>query len=277
MPTACPATTALFSIAGKNVLVTGGSRGIGAMIAHGFAAAGAHVLLTSRSDEACKATVQAIRQATRNDEVHYVTSTLSSRQGCEDLAKQVAERFDCLHVLINNAGTSWGEPLEQDSRQNWGWDKVLDLNVKSLVYLTRACRPLLQKAATPNDPARVINIGSIVGCLPQDAPTHAYDVSKAAVHHWTRKLAGEWAPTITVNCVAPGFVPTRMSAGLAVWGADSQELANQIPLGRMGTQDDMVGACQFLASKAGSWCSGVILPVDGGAVGGTTIPLKSSL
>jgi NAD(P)-dependent dehydrogenase (short-subunit alcohol dehydrogenase family) len=126
------------------------------------------------------------------------------------------------------------------------------------------------------DPARVINIGSVVGFVPQAAPTHAYDVSKAAVHQLTRKMSADLAPQhITVNCLAPGFVPSRMSDGLATWGADKETLAKNIPLGRMGNEDDMAGAAIYFASPAGAWCTGVILNVDGGAVGALQIPLAS--
>jgi NAD(P)-dependent dehydrogenase (short-subunit alcohol dehydrogenase family) len=277
--TAKTAASSLFSVAGKNVLVTGSSRGIGEMIARGFSMAGAHVLVTSRDETACRATATAISQATDNMECHYVTSNLSTRQGCEALAAEVARVFDHkLHVLINNAGTSWGEPLERDSKTNWGFDRVLDLNVKSLFYLTRACLPFLTATATRDDPARIINIGSVTGLVPQNAPTHAYDISKAAVHQLTHKFAAEFAKQhITVNCLAPGFVPSRMSSGLATWGADARELSGTIPLGRMGNADDMAGACLYLSSRAGSWCTGVILNVDGGTIGARPIPLTSNL
>ncbi|GAX17907.1 hypothetical protein FisN_18Hh113 [Fistulifera solaris] len=262
----------LFSVTGKNVLVTGGSRGIGEMIAQGFAAAGANVLITSRDENACRATAAKLS-------CHYVTSNVATVTGCDQLVQHVDTLFGGkLHVLINNAGTSWGEPLERRSKTCWGFDKVFDLNVKGLFYLTRACIPLLQKAATFEDPARVINIGSVVGIMPQDAPTHAYDASKAAVHNLTRKFASDLASQhITVNCVAPGFVPSRMSAGLKSWGADHEALASQTPLQRLGNADDMAGACLYFASRAGSWCTGVILNVDGGAVGAMTIPLRSEL
>lgn len=260
----------LFSVAGKNVLVTGGSRGIGFYIAQGFQKAGANVILTSRSEEACRTAAEELN-------CRYITSNVSSREGCEELAVEVSKLFNNrLDVLVNNAGTSWGEPLERNSRTNWGMDKVFDLNVKGVFYLTRACLPLLEASATKDVPSRIINVGSVVGILPQEAPTHAYDFSKAAVHHMTRKFAAEFAPkNITVNCLAPGFVPTRMSAGLSTWGANEEKLAKEIPLGRMGNPDDMAGACIYFASRAGSWCTGVILNVDGGTVGAVQIPLSS--
>lgn len=130
----------------------------------------------------------------------------------------------------------------------------------------------------PLDPGRIINIGSVAGFLPQAAPTHVYDVSKAAVHHLTKKFAADLAPRgITVNAVAPGYVPSRMSKGLSSYtdGDEKKAISNTIPLGRMGNEDDMGGACVYLASRAGSWCTGVILNVDGGTVGATQIPLSS--
>ena len=149
-------------------------------------------------------------------------------------------------------------------------------NVKGMFYLTRACIPLLEQSAKEEDPARIINIGSVVGFVPQDAPTHAYDASKAAVHQLTKKLAADLAPKrITVNCLAPGFVPSRMSDGLSSWGATREVIAKSVPLGRMGNENDMAGACLFFSSQAGAWCTGVILNVDGGAVGALQIPLSS--
>jgi NAD(P)-dependent dehydrogenase (short-subunit alcohol dehydrogenase family) len=186
----------LFSVSGKNVLITGGSRGIGLMIAKTFVLAGANVLLTSRSEQACKdATESIIRDAAaaaqqnqyfqssqnpvntrsnqnqnQNQKVQYVASNVSNRDGCEELAKYTAKIFNNkLDILINNAGSSWGEPLERTSgKANWGFDKVLDLNIKGVFYLTRACIPLLENAVTSSkDPSRIINIGSVVGMIPQ--------------------------------------------------------------------------------------------------------------
>jgi NAD(P)-dependent dehydrogenase (short-subunit alcohol dehydrogenase family) len=147
-----------------------------------------------------------------------------------------------------------------------------------MFYLTRACIPLLEKAATPEDPARVINVGSIVGLISQNAPTHAYDASKAAVHSLTKKLAADLASqNITVNALAPGFVQTRMSKGLETWGGTPDQMARCIPLQRWGNEDDMAGACIYLSSRAGAWCTGVILNVDGGAVGAIQVQLDSKL
>ena len=256
------------------------------MIAKHFVEAGANVLLTSRSEDACREAVAEIQtsldkqQRHHNLGLHYCASNVSNREGCEKLAEHTSQVFNNkLDVLINNAGASWGEPLERKSgKANWGFDKVLDLNVKGIFYLTRACIPMLEASATVEDPSRIINIGSIVGLIPQNAPTHAYDVSKAAVHQLTKKFAADLAPKhITVNCLAPGFVPSRMSDGLKAWGGTPDKIAQAIPLQRMGNEDDMAGACIYFASRAGAWTTGVILNVDGGQVGATQVQLGSNL
>jgi NAD(P)-dependent dehydrogenase (short-subunit alcohol dehydrogenase family) len=262
----------LFSVAGKNVLVTGGSRGIGLMIAKGFVQGGAaNVLVTSRDVKACEKSAKSLQKVAKecssSSSVHYVASNVGSREGCQELAEYTKKIFNNkLDVLVNNAGTSWGEPLERESgKANWGWDRVLDLNVKGIFYLTRECIPMLKRSSN-EDPGRIINIGSIAGMITQEAPTHAYDTSKAAVHHLTKKLAADLAPQhITVNAIAPGYVPSRMSMGLKAYGATDEKISNSIPLGRMGNDDDMAGAALYFSSKAGSWTTGVILNVDGGA------------
>lgn len=135
---------------------------------------------------------------------------------------------------------------------------------------------MLQATAHADDPARIVNIGSVVGLIPQDAPTHAYDASKAAVHQLTKKFAANFAADhITVNAIAPGFIPSRMSAGLVAWGGEPDKLAATVPLQRLGRPDDMAGACIYLCSRAGSWVTGTILPVDGGSVGALQLPLAS--
>jgi NAD(P)-dependent dehydrogenase (short-subunit alcohol dehydrogenase family) len=299
-----PYLHSLFNVAGKNVLVTGGSRGIGLMIASGFMRCGANVLITSRDENACKQAVESLRTGPNyGGSLRYVISNVSSREGCIALAQTVSQIFHGrLDVLVNNAGCSWGEePYDKEGgKSNWGFDKVLDLNVKGVFYLTRECVPMLERSTnlrdkptdamlvhrgtsdmttqvgSIRDPARVINIGSVAGFVPQEAPTHAYDVSKAAMHHLTKKMAADLAPKgITVNAIAPGFVPTRMSQGLKTWGPDQEDIAKAIPLSRMGNMDDMAGAAIYLSSPAGSWITGVILNVDGGTIGTMRIPLAS--
>ena len=258
----------LFSVAGRRVLVTGGGSGIGAMVAEGFAANGAHVTIASRNEKALEETAARIRESTGGD-IEIAVADLASREGCEALAKDFGDPLD---VLVNNSGTSWGEPIERESgRANWGWDKVLDLNVKAPFYLTRALLPALRAAAKDGDPARVVNVGSVAGVAHQPTPTHAYDASKAALHHLTRKFASELAPDLTVNAVAPGFVPSRMSRGLATWGLDFEKIAGRVPLGRVGGAPDMAGVCLFLASPAAAWAptatAGDACPFLGWALG----------
>ena len=279
----------LFSVANKTFLITGGSRGIGFHMAKGLSALGANVIISSRTESDCIEAVSKISSSspTNNNDntnnntnnVKYIVGDVSSREGCEALISSITS----LDVLVNNAGCAWGEPLERKSgRANWGWDKVLDLNVKGPFYLSVAALPLLTTPSDPNTGAfddnstgRIINVGSITGLLPQEAPTHAYDVSKAAIHHLTKKMAKDFAPKgVTVNCIAPGFVPSRMTEGLKSY-ASFEEIARSTPMQRLGGEEDMVGAVVYFSSRAGSWVTGTVLPVDGGAVAGQQIPLSS--
>ena len=279
----------LFSVQGRRVLLTGGGRGIGKMMATGLVANGAHVAIASRDQAALASTVEELNSIGGGGSCISLAGRLDTRSGCEQLAADYEAALGGGHcdVLINNSGTSWGEPLDRESgRMNWGWDRVLDLNVKGPFYLTRALRPLLsaappQLADLKSDPARVINVGSIAGILPQNVPTHAYDVSKAAIHHLTKKLAADLARPdpaygprpIAVNAIAPGFVPTKMSEGLQSWGADMDVLAQSVPLGRCGNAADMAAAALFLSSPASAWLTGAIIPIDGGATGAARVPV----
>lgn len=251
-------TRGLFDLSGKVALVTGGTRGIGLMAARGLMQAGAKVYISSRRAEAGQAAVHELESF---GTAISLPADLSSQDECIRLAGEIAAREDELHVLVNNAGATWGAPLEEFPAA--GWDKVLDLNLKAPFYLSRACLPQLEKGATASDPARIINIGSVDGLRVPGIPTYSYSASKAAVHQLTRVLAGELGPRyITVNAIAPGLFPTKMTA--AMIAADGDELAAASPLGRFGRDDDIAGAVVFLSARGGAYCTGVVLPVDGG-------------
>jgi len=247
----------LFSVTGKVVVVTGGSRGIGEMIARGFVAAGAKVYISARKREACEALAA---ELSKTGACISIPSDLSTEAGAKHLAGEVAGREPALHVLVNNAGANWGAPFAEypDS----AWDRVLALNVKGVFNLTRELAPLLEKGARPGDPARVINIGSIDGLQVPLLETYAYSASKAAVHQMTRVLAKRLAPRITVNAVAPGPFESKMMAATLERFRDA--IVASCPLGRIGEPEDMAAVAIYLASRAGAFVTGAVIPVDGG-------------
>jgi NAD(P)-dependent dehydrogenase (short-subunit alcohol dehydrogenase family) len=248
----------LFAVKGKTAVVTGGSRGIGLMIARGYVEAGARVYISSRKAEVCE---QVAEELSRAGDCVALPADLSSEEECRRLAAAVGEREPQLHVLVNNAGATWGAPLAEFPAS--AWDKLLDLNLKAPFFLTRALLPLLEAAATPDDPARVINVGSIDGLTVPTFPTYAYAASKAGLHHLTRVLARELGPSgITVNAVAPGpFESKMMAQTLRDFG---DQIAAASPLGRIGRPDDMAGVALYLAGRAGAYVTGAVIPVDGG-------------
>ena len=248
----------LFSIAGKTALVTGGSRGIGLMIARGFVEAGAKVYISSRKADVCDRAAAELAQA---GTCVSVPADVSTEAGARGLADAVAAREQALDILVNNAGANWGAPLAEypDS----AWDKVLALNVKSVFHLSRLLLPLLERAARPGDPARIINVGSIDGLHVPVLETYAYSASKAAVHHMTRVLARRLAPHgVTVNAVAPGPFESKMMAETLQRFRDA--IVSSCPLGRIGEPEDMAGVAIYLASRAGAYLTGAVIPVDGG-------------
>jgi NAD(P)-dependent dehydrogenase (short-subunit alcohol dehydrogenase family) len=202
-----------------------------------------------------------VRELSAYGEVDAIPADLSDEAECVRLAGAVGERQQAVHVLVNNAGATWGAPLAEFPAA--AWDKVTNLNLKAPFYLTRAMLPLLEAAGTADDPARVINIGSIDGLRAPMLPTYAYSASKAGLHHLTRVLARELGPRrITVNAVAPGpFESKMMAATLREFG---DEIAAASPLGRIGRPDDMAGVAVYLASRAGAYVTGAVIPVDGG-------------
>ena len=247
----------LFGLRGKTALVTGGTRGIGMMIARGLLQAGASVVVSSRKSDAVDQAVSALSEF---GSVRGVAADLSHQEECRRLAADVAGE-DGLDILVNNAGATWGEPLETFPAA--AWDRVLDLNVKSPFWMVQELLPALRKAGTADDPARVINIGSIDGIHVSPMPTYSYSASKAAIHQLTRVLAKELGPQhITVNAVAPGPFPSKMMA--ATLEAFGEAIAAAAPLRRIGRDDDMAGIAVFLASRAGAYVNGAVIPVDGG-------------
>ena len=249
----------LFDLTGKTAVVTGGTRGIGLMISRGLLQAGARmVYISSRKSEGCTSAEQELSEF---GQVAAIQADLSTEAECLRLAREIGEREREVHILVNNAGATWGAPLEEFPAS--AWDKVLDLNLKSPFFLTRAFLPLLEAAGVHDDPARVINIGSIDGLHVPTLPTYSYSASKAGLHHLTRVLARELGPRhVTVNAVAPGPFESKMMAyTLANFG---EAIAEATPLRRIGRPDDMAGVAVFLSSRAGSYVTGAVVPVDGG-------------
>ena len=248
----------LFSLDEKIALVTGGGRGIGMMFAEGLLGAGARVIISSRRQDQLD---EAVRELSGIGPVEAVAADLSTEEGCKGLAEALGERIDRLDILVNNAGATWGAPMAEfpDS----AWDRVMNLNVKGVFQLTVALIPLLEEAASADDPARVINVGSVQGLQAPDIENYSYSASKAAVHHMTRVLAKKLAPQhITVNCIAPGVFYTKMMAHTLDTFGD--EIVADTPLARIGRPDDMAGAVLFLSGRGGSYCTGAVIPVDGG-------------
>jgi NAD(P)-dependent dehydrogenase (short-subunit alcohol dehydrogenase family) len=257
------ATPGLFSVEGKTVLVTGGGAGIGLMIAEGFIDAGAHVVISSRKQDVIDGVAAELSARPGSRGCVAIAADLSRAEECDRLAAEVAEREPQLHVLVNNAGANWGE--DYATFPDAAWDRVLDLNVKGVFHLTRALTPVLEANGTADDPARVINIGSVDGLHAPALETYAYSTSKAAVHHLTQRLAAKLARRhITVNAVAPGpFESKMMAATLEAFG---DAIRSSVPLGRIGRPSDMAGVSIFLASRAGAYLTGAVIPVDGGLV-----------
>jgi NAD(P)-dependent dehydrogenase (short-subunit alcohol dehydrogenase family) len=250
----------LFSVEGKVALVTGGSRGIGLMIARGYAEAGAKVYVASRKREACEETAAELSKV---GTCIAMPGDLATPAGCNALAAALAAQEARLHILVNNAGNNWGAPIEQYPDD--AFDKVLALNVKAAFRLTVALLPQLRAAAAPGDPARVINIGSVDGIQIPILETYAYSTSKAALHHLSRHMARRLAPEITVNAVAPGPFESKMMAATLERFGDA--IKGQNPMKRIGEPEDMAGIAIYLASRAGAYVNGAVIPVDGGIVG----------
>ncbi|MEO1252926.1 MAG: SDR family oxidoreductase [Pseudomonadota bacterium] len=247
----------LFSLVGRVAVVTGGSRGIGKMIAQGFVEQGAKVYITARKVEACEETAAELSKLGTCVSLPHDLSTVD---GCREFAAEVKKQDDAIDILVNNAGAAWGAPFEEYPEK--GWDKTMDLNVKSLFYLTQAMHSALKNAASADKPAKVINIASIDGIKINPWETYAYQASKAAVIHLTRRLAARLIKDhICVSGIAPGAFSSEMNFAARDM---PDQVSKMIPAGRIGSDTDMAGTAVFLASRAGDYVVGDTLAVDGG-------------
>jgi len=251
----------LFSIEGKTALVTGGSSGLGLIMAKGLLDNGARVIIASRSTDKCN---EAVSELKAFGDVAAVAADVTDAEQRLELVKFVTDRFGSHSILLNNAGANWGSKLEDYPDD--GFEKVVSTNLNGVFSLTRDCVDLLALAGTAVDPARVINIGSMDGIhvpIVQRVPTFAYSASKAALHHLTKVLAVDLASkNITVNAIAPGFFESRMTD--YVFEHYLNDIEDDCPLHRVGQPQEMVGIVTYLASKAGAYTNGAVIPVDGG-------------
>ncbi len=248
----------LFDVTGKVALVTGGSRGIGEMIAEGYVRNGVKVYISARKAEACDQTAARLSEF---GECISIPADLSTTEGLMALVGAIREREDKLDILVNNAGATWGASFDEFPEN--GWDKIMNINVKSPFFLSQQLIDLLVAAGTHEDPARIINIGSIDGLRVSEMETYSYAASKAAIIHLTRMMAKNLARReITVNAVAPGPFESKMMAHTLATMKDA--IVETIPRKRIGEPADMAGVAIYLASKAGSYLNGVVIPVDGG-------------
>lgn len=248
----------LFGLDGKVALITGGSRGIGAMFVEGFLAAGCErIYISARKGPQIAAAVEHF-----GDKVIGIPGDVSTVEGCKALAAEIAEREPKLDILINNAGAAWGAPFEEFPES--GWDKVMDVNVKAPFFLTQALFPLLKAAGTPDRPAKVVNVGSIDGLRLNPWETWSYHASKSSILYLTKRMAARLVrDNIIVTAIAPGAFESEMNKAARDHG---DEVAKGIPARRIGTPEDMAAAAIYLCSRAGDYVIGETITVDGGLV-----------
>jgi NAD(P)-dependent dehydrogenase (short-subunit alcohol dehydrogenase family) len=254
---------ALFSLTGKTALVTGGATGIGRMAAEALVRAGARVLIASRKGDACIAVAAELNALDAPGSAEGFAGDVGSEAGVTALVNSVSERSQTLDILMNNAGKTWGAPLGQFPFA--AWDKVMSVNIAGLFQLTQALLPHLRAAGSPEDPARVVNVGSVMGEVPLGDGAYSYAASKAAVLHMTKILAKELAADfITVNALAPGPFVSKMTAFATADSAMRDKVAGDVPLQRVGRDDDIAGCMLFLCGRGGGYITGAVLPVSGG-------------
>lgn len=257
------AFTDLFDVSGSHVVITGGTRGIGRMIATGYAAAGAKVVISSRRSEAAESAQRELREV---GDVTAVVGDVSSPAAARELATTATGLLGRVDVLVNNAGVTWGAPLEEFP--DAGWDKVMHTNVEGMFHVTVAALPALRKAAGLPRGASIINIGSADGINVPAMDSYSYGASKAAVHHLTRHLAKRLAPEdIRVNAIAPGLFESKMTKFVIENPTAKDAVDSSIPLGRFGRPEEIAGISILLGSRAGRYMTGAVIPVDGGLVG----------
>ncbi|HVW70520.1 MAG TPA: SDR family oxidoreductase [Steroidobacteraceae bacterium] len=251
----------LFDVGGKVALVTGGAHGLGRMMAQGLLEAGARVYITSRKADAAERAARELGTGCVG-----LAADLGQPEAAVSLAQRLRERESRLDILVNNAGRTWGAPLATFPDQAWG--AVMAVNVQAPFTLVRELLDLLRAAGSPGAPSRVINIGSLAGAVVERLNAYSYAASKAAIQHLSRVLAADLAGHhIAVNVIVPGFFPTQMTAHIREDAAALAGLVARVPLGRLGKADDIVGACLFLCSRAGSYLTGAALFLDGGMAG----------
>ena len=250
----------LFDIEGKVALVTGGSRGIGLMIAEGLVEAGVKVYVSSRKKAVCD---DVAAKLSEKGVCISMPADLSSIEGITGLVAQIMAEEPKLDILVNNAGVTWGATFEDFPDK--AWERVLNMNVRAPFNLTQQLLPLLKESGSDADPARVINIGSIAGFQAESIQAFSYGPSKAAIHQLTKMLAGDLARhKVTVNCIAPGPFPSQMTAFALENEGTRQIMEKQVPLGRIGEPDDIAGLVIYLTSRAGAFMTGNVIPLDGG-------------
>ena len=253
----------LFALDGKSALVTGGATGLGRMIAEGLAMGGAEVMIASRKAGACAEAASEINGMGYPGRCTGFAGDVSDEAGILALVAEVEARVERLNILVNNAGVSWGAPFGEFPHAQWA--RVLGVNVAGMFGLTQGLYSRIAKAASDGDPARIINIGSVMGSVPVTEGAYSYTMSKAAVHHMTKVFAAEFAgDRVTCNALAPGPFRSRMTAFATATDDGAARVAANVPLGRIGCPDDVAGAVLFLCSKAGAYVSGAVLPLDGG-------------